>query len=233
MLKEHRSVLDAVLAQAKAIDKTLSKRDKDKLDEYFQSIREIETRLAKEESWMTTPKPKAPLSAPGESLVGEQEVKLMYDLLVAAFQTDSTRVVTYRQPMANLIKSMGITVAPHDLSHYTPGNRMEASKQRDKKQSELLAHLLDKLEAVKEGRRVEPARQRLPGLRLEHPNDPLPRQLPDGHRGRRSRSEARPPHRAGRQADPPGQLWLTLLQGVGIETDSFGDSTGTVGQLTA
>jgi hypothetical protein len=231
MLKEHRSVLDAVLAQAKAIDKTLSKRDKDKLDEYFQSIREIETRLAKEESWMTTPKPKAPLSAPGESLVGEQEVKLMYDLLVAAFQTDSTRVVTYRQPMANLIKSMGITVAPHDLSHYTPGNRMEASKQRDKKQSELLAHLLDKLEAVKEADGSSLLDNVClaygSNIRTIHYLDNCPTVIAGGgagvKHGRHIVLDAK--------QTPLANLWLTLLQGVGIETDSFGDSTGTVAGL--
>jgi hypothetical protein len=233
MLKEQRSVLDAVLAQAKAIDKTLSKRDKDKLDEYFQSIREIETRLAKEESWMTTPKPKAPLGAPGDSLVGEQEVKLMYDLLVAAFQTDSTRVVTYRQPMANLIKSMGITVAPHDLSHYTPGDRMEASKQRDKKQSELLAHLLDKLEAVKEADGSSLLDNVClaygSNIRSIHYLDNCPTVIAGGAAGVK---HGRHIVLEGKQT-PLANLWLTLLQGVGIETDSFGDSSGTLSALTA
>jgi hypothetical protein len=233
LLKEQRSVLDAVLAQAKAIDKTLSKRDKDKLDEYFQSIREIETRLAKEESWMTLPKPKAPLSAPGESLVGEQEVRLMYDLLVAAFQTDSTRVITYRQPMANLIKSMGISVAPHDMSHYTPGDRMEASKQRDEKQSELLAYLLDKLDAVKEadGSSLLDHVSLSYGsnIRSIHYLDNCPTVIAGSaagiKHGRHIVLEAK--------QTPLANLWLTLLQGAGIETDAFGDSTGTLAELTA
>ncbi|MGB8852831.1 MAG: DUF1552 domain-containing protein [Pirellulales bacterium] len=233
MLREQRSVLDAVLAQAKAIDKTLSKRDKDKLDEYFQSIREIETRLAKEESWMTVPKPQAPLAAPGESLVGEQEIKLMYDLLVAAFQTDSTRVITYRQPMANLIKNMGITVAPHDLSHYVPGERMEASKRRDKKQSELLAHLLDRLEAVKEADGSSLLDNVClsygSNIRSIHYLDNCPTVLAGGaagvKHGRHLVLEAK--------QTPLANLWLTLLQGVGVETDAFGDSTGTVDGLKA
>jgi hypothetical protein len=233
MLQEQRSVLDAVLAQAKAIDKTLSRRDKDKLDEYFQSIREIETRLAKEESWMTTPKPKAPLDAPGESLVGEEEVRLMYDLLVAAFQTDSTRVVTYRQPMANLIKSMGITVAPHDMSHYTPGERMAASQRRDKKQSELLASLLDRLEAVKEADGSSLLNNVClaygSNIRSIHYLDNCPTVIAGGGagitHGRHVVLEAK--------QTPLANLWLTLLQGVGIETDTFGDSTGTLNALTA
>jgi hypothetical protein len=231
MLKEQRSVLDAVLAQAKAIDMTLSKRDQDKLDEYFQSIREIETRLAKEESWMTLSKPKAPLSAPGESLVGEQEVRLMYDLLVAAFQTDSTRVITYRQPMANLIKSMGISVAPHDMSHYTPGDRMEASKQRDKKQSELLGYLLDKLDAVKEadGSSLLDSVCLSYGsnIRSIHYLDNCPAVIAGGGAGIK---HGRHVVLKAKQT-PLASLWLTLLQGVGIETDSFGDATGTLGEL--
>jgi len=233
MLKEQRSVLDAVLAQAKAIDKTLSKRDKDKLDEYFQSIREIETRLAKEESWMTLPKPKAPLSAPGDSLVGEQEIRLMYDLLVAAFQTDSTRVISYRQPAANLIKGMGITVAPHDMSHYTPGDRMEASKQRDRKQSELLAYLLDKLEAAKDvdGSSLLDNVSLSYGsnIRSIHYLDNCPTVLAGGGAGI---THGRHVVLNAKQT-PLANLWLTLLQGVGIETDAFGDSTGTVGELRA
>jgi hypothetical protein len=228
MLKEQRSVLDAVLSQAQAIDKTLSKRDQDKLDEYFQSIREIETRLAKEESWMTLPKPKAPLTAPGESLVGEQEVKLMYDLLAAAFQTDSTRVITYRQPMANLIKGMGISVAPHDMSHYTPGERMEASKQRDKKQSEMLAYLLDKLDTVKEadGSSLLDHVSLSYGsnIRSIHYLDNCPTVIAGGgagiKHGRHVVLDAK--------QTPLANLWLTLLQGVGIEIDSFGDSTGSL-----
>jgi hypothetical protein len=233
MLKERRSVLDAVLTQAKAIDKTLSKRDQDKLDEYCQSIREIETRLAKEESWMTTPKPEPPLDAPGESLVGEQEIRLMYDLLVAALQTDSTRVVTYRQPMASLIKSMGITVAPHDMSHYTPGERMEASQKRDRKQSELLATLLDRLEAVKEADGSSLLDHVCltygSNIRSIHYLDNCPTVIAGGGagipHGRHVVLEAK--------QTPLANLWLTLLQGVGIETASFGDSTGTLGLVGA
>jgi len=231
MLAEQRSVLDAVLEQARAIDRTLSRRDHDKLEEYLQSIREIETRLAKEESWMTTPKPRPPLDSPGESLVGEQEIRLMYDLLVAALQTDSTRVITYRQPMASLIKSMGITVAPHDLSHYTPGERMEASKQRDRKQSELLAHLLDSLERVKEADGTSLLDHVClaygSNIRSIHYLDNCPTVIAGGgagvRHGRHVVLEAR--------QTPLSNLWLTLLQGVGIETDSFGDSTGTLGPL--
>ena len=180
---------------------------------------------------MTTPKPKAPLDAPGESLVGEQEVRLMYDLLVAAFQTDSTRVVTYRQPMANLIKSMGIAVAPHDMSHYTPGERMAASQKRDKKQSELLASLLDKLEAVREADGSSLLDNVClaygSNIRSIHYLDNCPTVIAGGGAGI---THGRHVVLAAKHT-PLANLWLSLLQGVGIETDAFGDSTGTIGEL--
>jgi len=233
MLHEQRSVLDAVLTQAKSIDRSLSARDRNKLDEYFQSIRDIETRLAKEESWMTTPKPQPPLGQPGESLVGEPEIKLMYDLLVAAFQTDSTRVVTYRQPAANLLKSMGLTIAPHDMSHYTPGDRMAASQQRDRKQSELLAYVLDKLDDVKEADGTSLLDNVClsygSNIRSIHYLDNCPTVIAGGAAGI---GHGRHIVLAAKQT-PLANLWLTLLQGVGIETDSFGDSTGTLGELKA
>jgi len=231
-LAEHRSVLDAVLAQSQSIGRGLSARDKDKLDEYFQSIREIETRLAKEESWMATPKPKPPLPRPDESLAGEAEIRLMYDIIVAAFQTDGTRVVTYRQPMANLIKSMGIGVAPHDMSHYTPGERMEASKQRDRKQSELLAHLLDRLDTVQEADGTSLLDNVClsygSNIRSIHYLDNCPTVLAGGAAGVK---HGRHVVLAAKHT-PLANLWLTLLGNVGLEIDSFADSTGTLAELT-
>ena len=233
LLAQQRSVLDAVLLQAKAIDKTLSSHDRDKLDEYFQSIRDIETRLSKEESWQATPKPSAPFSAPAEQPSGEREIRLMYDLLVAALQTDSTRVVTYRQPVARLIKGLGITVAPHDMSHYGPGPRMEASKLRDKKQSELLAYLLDKLEAVKEADGTSlldnVSISYGSNIRTIHYLDNCPTVIAGGGAGIK---HGRHVVLAAKQT-PLANLWLTLLQGVGIEIDSFGDSTGTLPSFTS
>jgi hypothetical protein len=92
----------------------LSAADTDKLDEYLQSIRDIETRLAKEKQWLTVPKP-APaggLGAPKEGVAGKDEIKVMYDIMVAALQTDSTRVITYRQPVGTLLKGHGHQCRP-------------------------------------------------------------------------------------------------------------------------
>jgi hypothetical protein len=123
---------------------------------------------------------------------------------------------------------MGITVAPHDLSHYTPGDRMEASKKRDRKQSELFAHLLDRLESVKEADGTSLLDNVClaygSNIRSIHYLDNCPTVIAGGgagiKHGRHVVLDAK--------QTPLANLWLTLLQGVGIEIDSFGDSTGSL-----
>ena len=90
MLAHKRSVLDAVLSDAKFLKRGLTKTDIEKLDEYFQGIRETELRLSKDEQWFDRPRPKAPLKQPSGKVIGKDEIKVFYDLIVAALQTDST-----------------------------------------------------------------------------------------------------------------------------------------------
>ncbi|NDC45712.1 MAG: DUF1552 domain-containing protein, partial [Actinobacteria bacterium] len=134
-----------VRENAKALQRGLGKEDHAKLEEYFQSIRDIETRLSKDEQWIGVPRPDAPMPAPQEGLAGKEEIKVMYDIMIAAMRTDSTRVMTYRQPVSTLMTSIGIKVAPHDMSHYhtTLGEKLDASQRRDLAQSELLATVID------------------------------------------------------------------------------------------
>ena len=77
-LAQKRSVLDAVLTDANDLQRGLTKADTDKLDEYFQSIRDIETRLGKDEQWLNIPKSKAALAEPKEGLSGRDEVRVVY-----------------------------------------------------------------------------------------------------------------------------------------------------------
>ncbi len=151
MLRQRRSVLDTVLENAKTMNRGLSVNDTDKLDEYFQSVREIEVRLSKEEQWLDVPKRRpTELEEPQDAIVGYEEVKLMYDIMVAAMQIDATRVLTYRQPVDTFIRSLGATISGHNMSHYTNGARRSVAEMRDEKQTELLAYLIDKLKATKE-----------------------------------------------------------------------------------
>ena len=231
-LSAEQSVLDAVRADAGRVRRGLSAADTDKLDEYLQSVRDIETRLAKEKQWLTVPKP-APaggLGAPKENIAGQDEIKVMYDILVAALETDSTRVITYRQPVGTLLKGLGINVAPHDMSHYQPGERMEASKKRDATQSELLAGLLDRLAAVKEsdGTSLLDNTTLVYGsnIRSIHYLDNCPTLVAGG--GSRIRLGE---HVVVPDKTPLANLWLTLLKGAGVKAESHGDSTGVVKEL--
>ena len=76
MLAQKRSVLDTVMENAKAMQRGLGKNDRAKLDEYFQGIRDIETRLGKDEQWLSVPKVKPEMTEPKEGLAGKEEIKV-------------------------------------------------------------------------------------------------------------------------------------------------------------
>jgi hypothetical protein len=230
MLAQRRSVLDAVLENARDLQRGLGKTDTAKLDEYFQGIRDIETRLSKDEQWLGVPQPKTDLPEPKPGLAGREEIKLMYDLIIAALQTDSTRVLTYRQPVSTLLTSMDIKVAPHDMSHYhsTLGEKLDASQRRDLAQSELLAGLIDKLKSTREadGTRLfdHIALAYGSNLRSEH----YPTLLTGGGAG------IKLGHNLVVAKDTPlCNAWLTLLHGIGVDAERHGDSTGLIKELSA
>jgi hypothetical protein len=231
-LRQKRSVLDTVLEEAKRVQKGLGRTDADKLDEYFQSIRDIETRLSKDEQWLSIPKSKPPISEPAPGLAGREEVRVMYDLIVAALQTDSTRVLSYRQPVQSLLTSLDLKVASHDMSHYQPGERMEASQKRDVAQSELLAGLLDKLKGVKEADGTSLFQNTSlaygSNIRTIHYLDNCPTLLSGGGAGIKLGQHLVLP-----KDTPLCNVWLTLLNGSGIPCQRHGDSTGLVKELIA
>ena len=231
-INQKRSVLDAVLTEAKRVQRGLSKSDNDKLDEYFQGIRDIETRLGKDEDWLDVPKAKAPLAEPAPGLKGRDEIKMMYDLIVAALQTDSTRVMSYRLPGQNLLKSLGVTLSAHNISHYSSGERLEASKIRDKAHAELLAGLIDKLKATKEadGSSLFDHTALAFGSNISsiHYLDNCPTVLAGGGANLKLGQ-----HLALPKDTPLCNVWLTMLQGMGIQSERHGDSSGVVKELQA
>ena len=150
-LNHKHSILDLVLKDAKSLDKKISKNDKDKLGEFYQSIREIEGGLQKEELWSNRPKPKVALQAPKDDVSGVQEIKLTYQLMALALQTNQTPVISYRQPMTKVLTSWGINFTPHALSHYAGSKpRTEALTLRDQKRCELLVYFIELLKRTKD-----------------------------------------------------------------------------------
>ncbi len=229
-IDEKRSVLDAVLTEANRVQRGLSKNDNNKLDEYFQGIRDIETRLGKDEDWLDKPKPKAPIEEPPAGLKGREEIEMMQNLIVAALQTDSTRTLTYRMPGQSLLKSMDVKHSSHNVSHYSPGERMEASKARDKMHSTLLAGFMDKLKSTKEadGSSLFEHTSLAFGSNISsiHYLDNCPTLLAGGGANLKLGEHLVLP-----KDTPLCNVWLTLLQGMGIEADRHGDSTGIIKEL--
>ena len=231
-IAENRSVLDAIMTDAKRVQRGLSKKDNDKIDEYFQGIRDIETRLNKDEDWLDVPKAKAPLDEPQHGLKGKAEIEIMQDLMVAALQTDSTRALTYRMPGQTLLQSLDLKSSAHNVSHYSPGERMEASKVRDKTHSELLARLIDKLKATKEadGSSLFDHTAVAFGSNISsiHYLTNCPTILTGGGANLKLGQ-----HLVLSKDTPLCNVWLTMLQGMGIDIERHGDSSGIVKQLQA
>jgi hypothetical protein len=229
-IAENRSVLDAVLTEAKRVQRGLTKTDTDKIDEYFQGIRDIETRLNKDEEWLDVPKVKSPMAEPKSGLKGRAEIEVMYDLIVAALQTDSTRVMTYRMPGQALLSSMGFTPSAHNVSHYSPGERMQASQARDKAHADMLAGLIDKLKATKEvdGSSLFDHVALAFGSNISsiHYLDNCPTVLTGGGANFKLGQ-----HLVLSKDTPLCNVWLTMLRGMGIDAERHGDSTGVVKEL--
>ena len=229
-IRERRSSLDIILTDLKRVNKKLSAEDKDKLNEYLESVRNIETTLAKEESWLGTPKPKAPIKKPSQSLRGYEEIKLMYDLMIAAMQTDSSRVFTYRQPVQTLLDSFELGINAHDMTHYAKGSRYEKSRIRDVKQSELLAYFINKLKKTNDqnGQSLFETTTVSFGSNISNlhtlTNCPA---IVTGNRKNLKLGQ----HLVMPDKTPLCNLWLTLLKANGIQAESFGDSNGLIEDL--
>lgn len=230
MIADQRSTLDIFLLDLKRINKKLNSVDREKLEEYQDSVREIENQLEKQLEWMGRPKPAATLSIPEKEVNGYEETKLMYDLIVSALQTDSTRVVTYRQPVDTLVKAFDIVVTSHNMTHYDRGARYEVSQFRDTKQSELLSYFLDKLKATRDSHGISlfDSTTVSYGSNISHGH--TLRNCPAIVAGNPGRLKL------GQQVVLPEKtplcnLWLTLLQANGIQQEKFGDSQGLVEEL--
>lgn len=232
-IADQRSVLDTVMADAKSVNRKINKTDNEKLDEYFQSIREIEVRLAKEEKWLDVPKksPQDEVNEPRESLEGYQEMEIMYDLMVAAMQVDASRVFSYRMPVTSLIESLGASMTAHSMSHYSEGERRTVSQNRDRANAKLLARFIEKLKASKEadGSNLFDNSAITMGTNLSsvHSLTNCPTLVTGGGagvvHGRHLVME--------NKKTPLCNLWLSLLNGVGVEAESHGDSTGKIDEL--
>lgn len=160
-LNRRHSVLDVVLDDAKSLRKDLGGEDRIKLDEYLHSVRDVEIRTERLDSWLNVPKPviDKDTSANLQRNVSKTEAgdyyRTMYDLIVLTLRTDMTRVVTYMSGSESnglAIPEIGIPQTRHELSHHNgdPEQMIRLSKS-DTFNIEQYAYFLDQLQTIKEG----------------------------------------------------------------------------------
>lgn len=237
-LEDGRSILDDVRDQARSLRSGLGADDRDKLDEYITSVRELEQRLARDEAWCKTPKPRVDVPPPKDipnvaDLVGR--TRLLFDLTHLALQTDSTQLITIMLAGSTYVPPIaGVTLGHHDLSHHgkDPG-KLEQLKIVEVETMKTLRDLLTKLKQTKEaGATLLDRTMVFLGSNLgdgsSHSVKNLPVLLAGGgfrHGQHLHFDPLNPP--------PLCNLYVSMLQRLGIEVDKFSTSTGTLTGLEA
>ena len=229
-MQDDRSILDLVTQDAARLMAGLSQKDRSKLSEYLESIRDIERRiaLAEEQSARELPSLERPAGIPATFT---EHCKLMMDLQVLAYQCDLTRVVTFmmgREQNTRVYNELGFSDAYHPLSHHQ-GDPAKIAKviKIDLLHTQMLAYYLDKLRSTPDG----------DGSLLDHSmivygsaisdgnlhvHNNLPVLLLGGAAGQIKGNR----HLRYSEDTPTTNLYLTLLDKLGVPVDHLGDSTG-------
>lgn len=223
------SILDSVLEDAGHLSKQVNREDREKLDEYFTSIRDVEKRLELRRRWASHPKPDAPFEKPSNRNTVE-DLPMLYELIALALQTDSTRVATLEIGGCFLPQHLGIKKSYHGLSHH--GNDEEAIRNLITLETYQVRHFgkfLTRLASIKDGdRSLLDSTSVIFGSGIgnghSHTNSDLPIILAGGgyRHGEFKQVQAKAPHKV-----PLCNLFLDVAQKMGIESESFGTSTGT------
>jgi hypothetical protein len=222
------SILDSVLVDANRLSKQVNKEDKDKLDEYMTSVRDVEKRLELRQRWTSHPKPKAPFEKPANHNFVE-DLPLLYELIALALQTDSTRIATLEIGGDFMPQNLGIKKDYHGLSHH--GNDPESIASLialEKYQIEHFGKFVTRLSKMNDGERTLLDSTAVifgsgMGDANSHKNSDLPILLAGGGY---KHGEFREVPREGINKVPLCNLFVEIAQKMGVETDSFGSSTG-------
>ena len=234
--QEQRSILDFVIEDARTMQRRLGADDSKKLDQYLTSVREIETRIERAEQLGDGPDPamETPGGVPFEY---SDHIQLMYDMLVLAFQTDSTRVATLllaHDGSNRSFNQIGITEGHHDLSHHA--NRadwVQKVAEIDLWYSRQFARFLQKLDATQDvdgqsllhNSMIVYGSGNADGNRHTHENLPI---VLAGAGGGRLDTGRYVQH----GTKPLSNLFLTMADHLGVQNlERFGDSNGRLGNV--
>ena len=232
-IEDGRSILDDVRQQARSIRGQLGREDREKLDEYLTSLRELEQRMVNDISWARKPKPKVDVEPPTDipnasDLIGR--TRLLFELSHLALQTDSTRLITIMLAGSSFAPPIeGVTLGHHDLSHHgkDPG-KLAQLKIVETETMKTVRDLLQSLRQSQEGDQTLLDRTTVflgsnLGDGSSHSTKNLPVLLAGGgfkHGQHLAFDPDNPP--------PLCNLYVNMIQRMGIEADSFGSSTGTL-----
>lgn len=232
-IRDGRSILDSLQASARAMQRRIGPGDQHKLDQYFTAVRSTEQRLTKAEAWDQTPKPQVSVKPPqdinnGADLLGR--ARLMFDMIHLALMTDSTRVVSLYNSGFNVIPPIeGITQDYHNLSHHgqDPG-RLAELKIIETGFLTIFAEFLGKLRDTQMGNQtLLDETMVMLGSELGNASSHDTRNLPvilAGGGFKHGRHMAFDQHKN----YPLPNLFVSMLQQLGLEIDKFSTSTGTM-----
>jgi hypothetical protein len=232
----HASILDAVNGHAKLLSDRLGGADRQKLDEYLTSVREVEKKLNMSRQWLDKPKPKVDMDEP-EPGAFTHELPTFFDLVTLAVQTDSTRVVSLGIPASLDTRDLGLSGSYHGFSHHGKSEVLQKGLLIiEKFQMEQLSRFIGKLTAIREGdgSRLLDRTMVLFGSGMgngsSHSNKNLPVLLAGG--GFRH-GEHKVYADDTRKHTPLCNLFTTVLQRFGMEIEKFNTGTGTLAGLEA
>jgi hypothetical protein len=225
----HKSILDFVRDDAQQLQTRLGGSDRRKIDEYLTAVREIEKRV--ELAVKTSPRLPSGLQAPEMHENFEQHIRLMFDMLVLAFQTDSTRVATFMLSHEGSNRSygfLGVNEGHHEVSHH--GGRaahIEKITKINTFHMTQFAYFLEKLKSIREGDGTLLDNSMImygSGIRDgdRHEHEDLPLLLAGGGGGTITQGR----HIKAPEHTPLNNLLVSLLERAGAPVDRFGDSTG-------
>jgi hypothetical protein len=235
-LAENKSILDFIMEDAKILNKKLGHTDKMKLDEYMTGVREIERRLSFLEKQTKDFNSSSLVNVQGIPADYQEHIKIMGDLMVLAFQTDTTRVSTFmfaNEGSNRSYKMVGVSDGHHEMSHHqkTP-EKLEALKKINNFHVTQLAYILNKMDSIKEGDRTLLDNSMIvygagicDGDRHNHDDLPL---LFAGLGGGKIKSGQ---HLKFNSSTPMTNLFLSMADKMNIPVESIGDSTGKLIQL--
>lgn len=223
------SILDSIREEAGSLSQRVNTEDKNKLDEYFTSIRDVEKRLQGRRRWADQPKPKAPFKKPADKNT-VNDLPMLYELMALALQTDSTRVATLEIGGSFLPQHLGIDKSYHSLSHH--GNDKDAVANLitlETYQLEQFGKFLSRLSSMQDGdQTLLDSTAVLFGSGMgngsSHTNSDLPIMMAGGGYGN---GQFKKVASGGVGKVPLCNLYVDIAQRMGIEKESFGTSTGT------